>query len=355
MNIAIIGAGVAGLACAHELEKYNIRATIYEKNSYIGEPISHVSALLELVDRPIVDCLRYIKNEFNIEITPLNTINKIITCSPNKMYEAKGNLGYFIKRGKDADDLKNQLHAQLNNTDIRLGEKVDYQTLSKQYDFVVIANGTPSISKELGCFRELFNGYVRGSVVSGEFDPNTLIAWFDKNYCKDGYAYLTPYNSQKAFIGLVISDINESETEFYWQLFKKAENIDYPVIEKFRINHVAGFVYPNTVKNMLLAGNAGGALSSFLGFGQFNSIIMGVMAARSMVYGVDYGSLLGNIKNKNKQKHQLRKAINKVKNKDYDKAAALIGLPGIKQLIYNTRLDVIKYGADSVEFMNRGK
>ncbi len=60
MKVAIIGAGLAGLSCAHELEKYGVRPVIYEKNSYIGEQISHVSAILEIINRPIKDVVKYL-------------------------------------------------------------------------------------------------------------------------------------------------------------------------------------------------------------------------------------------------------------------------------------------------------
>lgn len=35
-NVAIVGAGLAGLACAHELQRYGIRATLYEANQRVG-------------------------------------------------------------------------------------------------------------------------------------------------------------------------------------------------------------------------------------------------------------------------------------------------------------------------------
>ncbi|HCC08248.1 MAG TPA: dehydrogenase [Clostridiales bacterium] len=355
MNVAIIGAGVAGLACAHELEKHNISPVIYEQNAYIGEQYPHVGAMLELIDRPVVDVIIYIKNEFDIDIKPLNVLTKLITYSPKDSYEVRGNLGYFVERGRNSNDLKNQLYAQLNNTKIKFNEVADYETLKNQYDYVVIANGSPSFSKELGCFNELFNGFIRGAIVLGEFDPNALIAWINKDYCKSGYVYLTPFNNKKAFIGLIASDVNESEVEHYWDLFKSTENINYPIVEEFKLNHISGFVYPHTVSNTLLAGNAGGALDPFLGFGQFTSIAMGVMAGKSIITGDDYDKLLKYYIFKQRKMHQFRIALNKGTNKDYDKAIALVKIPPLKHLVYNTKIDFVKHGANIIKFLSKRK
>jgi digeranylgeranylglycerophospholipid reductase len=61
MKVAIVGEGSAGLACAHELEKYGVRPVIYEKNSFIGEPYPHVTGLLNVTHWPIKDSIQYFK------------------------------------------------------------------------------------------------------------------------------------------------------------------------------------------------------------------------------------------------------------------------------------------------------
>ena len=151
MDVAIIGAGLAGLSCAHELEKYGISPVIYERRNFIGEEFNHVGAALQIVHRPIKDAVNYFKNEFGIEIKPLNTVNSVVHRSINKTTTIKGNLGYFIERSKSQNDMKVQLHSQLKNTRILFNEAADYETLSKQYDYVVVANGHVDYTIELGC------------------------------------------------------------------------------------------------------------------------------------------------------------------------------------------------------------
>jgi digeranylgeranylglycerophospholipid reductase len=344
--VAIIGAGLAGLSCALELEKHGIGTVIYEKNSYIGEQNPNVGAILEISHRPIKDSLKYFRNEFGIDIKPLNTINRVIHYSQNNVTEIKGNFGYFIKRNKDLDDIKNQLYSKLKNTRILFNEYQDYQPLSKKYDYVVIANGDNSFSSELGCWIEDWtNTYVYGAAALGDFDPNTFIVWVNKNYCKNGYAYLAPFDSKKAAIGLVITDVNEREVEYFWKLFLYTENIKYSFVEEFKLNHKSGYVYPHRVGNIFLAGNAGGALDPFLGFGIMNSISTGVMAARSIAGGGDYEKLIKSFMKRNIQFYEFRKALNITSNSGYDALIASLGMPGIKHVMYYTPLNVVRYGS----------
>ncbi|TYQ17975.1 UNVERIFIED_CONTAM: flavin-dependent dehydrogenase [Acetivibrio alkalicellulosi] len=356
MRVAIIGAGVAGLTCAHELEKLGITPVIFERNSFIGDQYGHISAYLNIQHRPIKDSLKYFNKHFGISITPVNTINNLTHYSPNKKTVIKGNFGYFIKRGREKDSLFSQLHSQLNKPDINFNTLADYEPLSKEFDFVVAANGTASFTKELGCWHETIKTYVKGGTILGNFDPNTLIMWINKDYCKNGYAYLTPYNEKKASLILVVSEINSNEVDHFWELFWNTENFNYTIIEEFKQEHETGYAYPHKVGNIYLAGNAGGSIDPFLGFGQLSSITMGIMAARSMVYGKDYEKLIKKVVIRHNQWiYEMRKAYNKADNNMYDMIVTGIGLPGIKHLFYHTNFNVIRFGYFYYRLMSKLK
>lgn len=355
MSVAIIGAGLAGLCCAHELERHGISPVIFERNSFIGEPLPHVGGVLNIFLRPIKNPLRYTRDMLGIDIRPLNTINRIIHHSPNKTTTIKGNLGLLFERSKGPDDVKVQIHSKLRHTRILFDTPADYEPLSMQYDDVVIANGFVNFTKELGCWTEWVNTYVRGAMVLGDFDPNTLIVWINKDYCRKGYAYLTPFDNKRASLILVVTDVNEKEVDHYWELFLYTEGIKYAIVEEYKLNHKSGYVYPHKVGNLFLTGNAGGGIDPFLGFGVTNSITTGVMAARAIAGKKDYEKLIRPVIESNLQLYEFRKAFNTLDNTAYDHLISFLGVPGIKHLIYRTPLNVKKLGSLALKLKSKGQ
>ncbi|MDI3478274.1 MAG: hypothetical protein PWQ59_1799 [Thermoanaerobacterium sp.] len=97
MKVAIIGAGSSGLTVAIRLESYGIKPDIFERKSKVGDTFNHVAGLLNVVNRPINDPLDYLKNNFDINIVPLNNINRIVMHGPTVTRTvASRRLGYFM-------------------------------------------------------------------------------------------------------------------------------------------------------------------------------------------------------------------------------------------------------------------
>lgn len=344
MKVAIIGAGLSGLCCAHELEQLNIEPVVYEKRSYVSQIYPHVSCILKAAHRPVRDSLRYFNNNMNISVTPLNTVNTIIHHSPKKTVIIKGRFGYFFKHLNDSDSFSNQVYSSLKSTHIKTSREGDFKKLAKQYDYVVAATGSSAAAEEVGCWQEWQQFYTKGAVILGNFDPNTLIIWLNKDYCKNGYAYLAPFSKKKASLVLVVTDVNERDTDQYWKTFIYRENIQYDIIEEFRFEHKSGYVYPLKYNNLLFVGNAAGGYEPFFGAGHVNAVTMGVCAARSIAKGTDYAMQIKDSIERNKKIKKCMNKFSRLDNNDYDKIVGATGLPGMKHLLYGFPVDTSKYG-----------
>ncbi len=344
MKVAIIGAGLAGLYCAYELERLGIRPVIFEKNSFIGEPFSHVTAVVDITHRPIKDFVKHLKDEMDIDIKPHNLLTKIVHNGPNIATTLKGDFGYLFKYSKDDDSLKHQVYYKLKKTEINFNIVGDYETLSKKYDYVVVADGTPHAAKELGCWQQWLKTHVRGATVHGDFDPTSLVMWINKDYTKNGYVYLTPFDSRKASMVVITSDVNEREIDRYWELFLYTENIKYTIVEEFKLEHISGYVYPRINDNLIFIGNSAGGVEPFLGFGHVNAATMAYSAARYIAKGISFEKQIKVIMDRNLEMREFRKAFNMLTNKNYDMLIASLRLPLAKQLLYDTNINISKYG-----------
>jgi digeranylgeranylglycerophospholipid reductase len=352
IKIAIMGAGLAGLSCAHELEKYGLNPVIFEDLNFIGDREAHMVATISVADRPMKNVLEYFKETCHLDLKPVDKIKKITHYSPNKKMVVKGGkLGYFFRRGKEYNSIKGQIYSQLSNTEIMYSQKPDYKQLATEYDYVVVANGLPIITKELGCWSDLISGWIMAATIEGDFDTNELVMWINHKCCKNGYAYLCPYDANKATLALFVPLVNLKIIEYYWKQFLSIASvkISFKIVEEWAVEHFSGYVSPHKIGNIFFAGAAGGAVSPLLGFGSINSISMGVFAAQAIVEGLDYEKLLKPILDKEMAFSQIRKFFDSLNDKGFDSMLKIMGFPGIKQLIYHSNVNVIKHFGNTLK------
>ncbi|SNX53376.1 FAD-dependent oxidoreductase [Thermoanaerobacterium sp. RBIITD] len=345
MKVAIIGAGSSGLTAAIRLEAYGIKPDIFERKSRVGDVFNHVAGLLNIIYRPIKDPLDYIKNNFDINIVPLNVINKVVMHGPTVTRTINSRrIGYYVIKGQDVASAENQLYEKLK-TNINFNVHADYKKLKSEYDYVLIATGNQQIPKEVGCWQNFVETRLKIAEVIGKFDPTSLIMWLNTAYCKSGYVYLAPFDDKRAVLVLIVPYVTREEVAKYWNNFLRIEKINMDIVNIYDYEHISGNCFPHRFENLYFIGNAGGAIEPFLGFGQFASIMSGALAAKSIATGSDFEKEMLQLSNQNINMLELRKAIDTMDNDKYDRLIKILSAPLIKQLVYDTNFNVIKHSS----------
>lgn len=143
----------------------------------------------------------------------------------------------------------------------------------------------------------------------------------------------------------MVQNIEHEELNAYWHRFLESRDIlkKYNMIDTWELPHHAGFVTSNRVGKIYFVGAAGGAPEPFLGFGQYNAVVSGVMAARSIAQGSDINMLLKDLIKRSHELNTLRQLMNASSNRDLDRLLAFMKTPGFRSLVYRTNIDIIKY------------
>lgn len=346
MKIAIIGASMAGLACALECEKQGIIPDLFERYDMVGWAWPSANVLLEVFTNNFgKDIFEYLKKNYGLDLKPLGDLTNIILKSPNEKIKIQGKLGYVTLRGKNPNSLENQLLRSLQNTPIYFNRPADYKELSKKYDYVVVADGKDTVGKDLGVWEDL--GYVNfmNAVLFGSFVPGTSTIYFNTDYSGTGYARITPIDSTKALVGLNVigGQYSQFDLDRLFTKFIEMEGLTHMemlfkiISPTFYVGRVSKF----RVGNILLAGRAAGLTERLMGEGGVSALVSGAMAARAIIKGENFDSLMKPLKEHIENISSFRNILNRFTNQDFDRVVGLLGTPGIKQSIYKSGINFV--------------
>lgn len=340
MRVAIVGAGPGGLACALELERRGIYPDIFERSNRLGHPIPRVEMLLQLFGRPARNQLRYLAENHALEFQPLSPLRRVVMRTYRRSATVRGNLGFLVERGQGEQSIEVQLSRKLRSG-IKFDLEADFRTLAGEYNYVVVAEGNRLAASELGLWETKLNAWIKGANVLGRFAPGSVTIYFNTKYAGHGFGSLTPFNRDRASLELIVPGVERCQANELWESFISLEKINFEVIDSYEINYSTGLTSRRQVDNILLAGASGGFTDSFLGLGLFAALSSGALAARAIAEGWDYEKLTATLSNRTSRLIAFRKFFNILGNKEIDRLVHGITLPGIRQVIYNTNLDII--------------
>ncbi|AQS58659.1 NAD(P)/FAD-dependent oxidoreductase [Desulforamulus ferrireducens] len=340
MKVAIVGAGIAGLSCALELEKQGIQPIIFEQKHRIGSPFPYSPVLLNFLLRPVKNQLQLLKKNYGIELKPISGISSIQVQGPNTRYTITGNLGHIVHQGQEQSSIESQLLAGLKSP-IHFEQSVKVENLLKQFDYLVVADGSQEYAKSLGIWQSKLRAWIRGATILGHFNPEHISYWFNTSYAKSGFASLVPMSTERASLLLMVPYITQNELPNYWSSFLHREKINPENVMNWDIEYELGLVYPHRIGNTFLIGNSGGFVSSFLGQGVYFSIASGVEAARAIALGSSYEKKMRSLCHILERHARIRQLWDRLNNKDLDRVLTLLGSPPVKYPLFQTNLDVL--------------
>lgn len=340
MKVAIIGAGIAGLACAIELEKLGITPEIYEQRYELGDLTTFPAAMLDL-GILASEQIHYLHKQYQLTIKPLDKIKRIILHSTNNKTTFAGQLGHFVEMGHSKNSLDNQLARGLK-AKINFRKNVDYFKIKNNFDWVILADGSPSIPILLNIWQPTFQGWVRGENILGEFEPTKAEIWLDREFAREGYAYLAPFDKKSATLILLVNGISRQELHDYWNTFIKRFETEPKGTGVFELEYQTGRVIKHQVDNTLVIGNAGGFVETMWGQGLVMSIISGIEAARCIVKGDNFEKKIKPLMKANQKLYKLHQSLNQLDNSGLDLLVKMLKVPGIKTLTTTTNFGGIK-------------
>ncbi|SMB82967.1 Dehydrogenase (flavoprotein) [Desulfonispora thiosulfatigenes DSM 11270] len=350
MKVAIMGAGLAGLACAITLEKFGIEPIIFEDREQVGDRFKNGEIILSLMNRPVRDALAYLSENYEIFLSPIGNIKAMNVFSENNQATIEGQLGFSNIRGRHQDSMEAQLARQVKSK-IFFNSKFTYEELLKDFTHVILATGDAAYAKEIQNFKEDLTVTLKGAIVEGNFNCFKVASWLDSRFAPQGYGYMIPLSKTEANIVIAYPEYPENQKnnlEEMWKLYfqKVCKDIkqDLKIVDNFEVNkYIIGTCQYPRIGNTFFVGNNFGSIMPFLGFGQYVAILTGIYAAMDLCGQGSYEELTKPLKKAYTNSLVLRRAMEKLDNKALDTLVKSLDSKIIEKVFNTSSFDPLRY------------
>ncbi|ODA40311.1 NAD(P)-binding protein [Desulfosporosinus sp. BG] len=349
MNVAIMGAGLSGLACAITLEKYGVSPTIFEKRSRVGDRFVNGEVLMSIFNRPITDDYAYLSESHGIFLQPLANISKMDFFSENCQASVSGHLGFINSRGREDESFESQLSRQVKS-EIIFNSIYTYEELLQDFTHIIMATGDAAYALKIQNFQAELTVTLKGATVEGNFDRYHAATWLDNNLAPKGYGFLLPYSEKEATLTIGYPDYPENQSlnvKPLWDRFytKACKDLDQnlKITDQFEVNnYIMGLCEHPRLGNTFFTGNCFGAMMPAFGFGQFSSILTGVFAASDLCGKGKYEELVKPLRQSYQNSLVLRHAMEQLDNHKLDNLVTFLNNKLSNHLLTNQKLNPLK-------------
>ena len=364
MEVAIMGAGISGLSCAITLEKYGITPTVLEKRNSVGDRFINAESMFSILNRPIKDCLTYIAENYDINLKPVDEVDKLVVHSKNKISTINGKIGCTNVRGRHENSYENQLKKQLK-CNVNFNSTYEYEELCKDFKYVVLATGDGEYASHLGNYNSNLTCTIKGVTIEGNFITSNPHVWFNYEIIPKGYAWLIPFSEKEANLVIAYPDypdniklnINDMWGKFY-SLACESLSQNFKITDSFEITrYMMGICNKPKIDNTYFVGNCFGTISPGLGFGQFTSILTGVYSAYDICGIASYEELAKPLFENYNNSLVLRQFLENLTDDEMNKHIANLDNKIIDKLIdklcsNNSSIDVLKLSTPAMKIVN---
>lgn len=344
-----MGAGLSGLACALTLEKNGIFPAVFEKRDQAGDRFVNGEILLSMLNKPVKDSISYFSDIHGIYLHPVANIRKMILFSERAQTGIEGRLGFTNIRGRHANSFENQLFQQLKSKVI-FDSKFTYERLLQEFTHVVMATGDAAYAAKVHNYRTDLTATLNGLKVSGNFDRHTVMAWMNNRLAPRGYGYFIPLSEKEADLVLWYPEYKDrfrqnSQTlrdQFYERACRDlAQNL--VITGHFEVNNYQiGICHYPRIGNTYFTGNCFGAISPYLAFGQFTSLLTGIYAAWDLCGKGSYENLCRPLRQNYHNSLVLRRAWEQMDNRKFDLMVKFFNSLIGNKFFNTTNFDIVK-------------